>query len=169
MPKHTPAVPVEVGTIERDRLDRLHGLAHLLDSAIRVPGTGFRFGLDPILGLIPGLGDAVAAAMSGVILLEAARLGVPRRVLLRMAANVIVEVVGGAVPLAGDLFDAAWKANQRNMRLLDEAVGYPVVPAKSRRGSRWLAAGLVLLILLVVAGLGWLVISLLRAAIAALG
>lgn len=98
---------------------RLSRLAWLLDSSIPVPGTNFRFGLDPVLGLFPVLGDLLGAVISSYILIHAARLGAPKSVLLRMALNIGIETVIGAAPLAGDLFDAAWKANQRNVRLLD--------------------------------------------------
>lgn len=101
-----------------DRLRRLERLANLLDSAIVIPGTGFRIGIDPILGLFPGGGDVVGAALSGYIVYESWRLGVPAAGLLRMVANVIADTALGAVPLAGDLFDAYWKANLRNIAIL---------------------------------------------------
>jgi len=80
---------------------------------------GLRFGWDPILGLVPGIGDSVAAALAAWVVAEAARLGAPRPLLLRMALNVGIDLVVGAVPLVGDLFDAAFKANLRNVRLLE--------------------------------------------------
>jgi hypothetical protein len=99
-------------------LRRLERLAVLLDSAIVVPGTNIRFGIDPILGLFPGGGDVVGAALSGYIVYESWRLGVPAAGLLRMIANVLADTVLGAVPVAGDLFDAFWKANLRNIEIL---------------------------------------------------
>src|SRR6185503_9317287 len=95
-------------------LQRVRGLAWLLDNSIPIPGTRMRIGLDAVIGLIPGLGDAAGAVLSSYILLEAGKLGAPRSTLLRMGANVLVESVVGIVPLVGDLFDAGWKANQRN-------------------------------------------------------
>jgi hypothetical protein len=104
-------------------LQRIERLARLLDTSIGVPGTRWRFGLDPILGLVPGIGDLAGAALSGFIVYEAWRLGVPRGVLLRMIANVAIEAGVGAVPVAGDLFDAWWKANQRNVAILRQYFG----------------------------------------------
>jgi hypothetical protein len=99
-------------------LRRLERLAVFLDSAIVIPGTNFRFGADALIGLFPGGGDVVGAALSGYIVYESWRLGVPAAGLARMAANVAFDTVLGAVPVAGDLFDAAWKANLRNIDIL---------------------------------------------------
>jgi hypothetical protein len=102
----------------RQRLDRLDRLARLLDTAIVVPGTNIRFGADAIIGLVPGIGDTITTALSAWIVYEAHKLGVPRRLLARMIANIALDGVVGAVPLAGDLFDVMWRANRRNLRLL---------------------------------------------------
>jgi hypothetical protein len=99
-------------------LQRLERLAELLDSALPVPGTRFRVGLDSIFGFIPGIGDAAGAAVSTYLIFEAARLGVSVGTLLRMVGNVAIETVIGAVPLLGDLFDVFWKANLKNLALL---------------------------------------------------
>jgi hypothetical protein len=107
------------------RRARLNRLAWLLDSSIRVPGTDFRIGLDALLGLLPGGGDAAGVILSSYIVLEAARMGVPRRTLWLMIGNIAVEGLAGAVPVAGDLFDAAWKANQRNAALLNAWLDAP--------------------------------------------
>ncbi len=104
---------------QRRRLDALRRAARLLDSAFRVPGTTRRVGLDPLLGLIPWLGDAVSPLFAVAILWQARDLAVPRVVLLRMVINVAVDALVGLVPLAGDLFDFAWKANERNLALLE--------------------------------------------------
>jgi len=90
-----------------------------MDSAYRVPGTPIRFGLDPIIGLIPGAGDLATSSFSLVVLYRAFRLGVPRVVLFRMVLNVIVDLLAGAVPFVGDLFDFAWKSNSLNLALLE--------------------------------------------------
>ena len=102
----------------RQRIERLERLARLLDTAIVVPGTNIRFGADAIIGLVPGIGDTITTALSAWIVYEAHKLGVPRRLLARMITNVALDGVVGAVPLAGDLFDVMWRANQRNIRLL---------------------------------------------------
>lgn len=104
----------------RTSLDRLDRLSRLLDIAFSIPGTKIRFGTEAILRLVPGIGDAAASALSCWVLYEAYRLGVPQRLFARMIANVVVEGMAGAVPVAGDLFDIAWRANRRNVRLLRE-------------------------------------------------
>lgn len=100
------------------RLRRIRGIARLMDTAIRIPGTGIRFGADSILGLIPGIGDAGSALVGLVIINEARRLGVPNPVLFRMLANIGVDTLGGSVPIIGDLFDVYYKSNWRNLELL---------------------------------------------------
>jgi hypothetical protein len=107
----------------RDRT--LHGLEILLDEAFVIPGTGIRFGIDGIIGLVPGLGDVLAGLLSLVIPLAAWIRGVPYVTLARMAANLGIGVLVGSVPLFGDIFDIAWKANRRNYRLLRRHLGAP--------------------------------------------
>jgi hypothetical protein len=108
-------------------------LAHVLDDLFRIPGTRFRIGLDPLVGLVPGLGDWMGWAASLDLMVTAARLRVPVPVMLRMGANTTFDAVVGVVPLAGDLFDAGWKANRRNLELLER---YARDPAKTSRSSR---------------------------------
>jgi hypothetical protein len=98
---------------------RLQRLSWLLDECIRLPG-GWRIGLDGIVGLVPGVGDAMAALVSSYFVWTAYRVGAPGRVLRRMSMNILLELVLGSVPLVGDLFDFAFKANVRNYRLLEE-------------------------------------------------
>jgi hypothetical protein len=97
---------------------RLERLAVLLDAQFVLPGTGFRFGVDGLLGLVPGVGDAIGAGLSAWLIIEAQRLGAPKPLLARMVANLALDAAVGAVPVLGDLFDVAFKANLRNMRLL---------------------------------------------------
>ena len=104
---------------QEQRLALLRRVARLLDSAVLVPGTSFRFGLDPILGLIPGLGDLVSPLFTFGIIWQARELGLPRVVLMRMIVNVAIDTVVGLFPIAGDLFDFAWKSNDMNMALLE--------------------------------------------------
>ena len=103
---------------DREALRRIERLAFWLDDRYRLPGTRFRLGLDGIVGLIPGIGDAVTSALTGYLIFEAWRLGVPRSTLGRMLANLGVDTVIGAIPVLGDLFDIGYKANRRNVRLL---------------------------------------------------
>jgi hypothetical protein len=103
---------------ERRAVERLRRLAYLLDDRFRIPGTRYRIGLDGLVGLVPGIGDGVTTLVALYIVLEARRLGVPPTKLGRMAINVGIDAVLGAVPLVGDLFDVAWKANRRNLALL---------------------------------------------------
>jgi hypothetical protein len=103
----------------------LQSLEILLDEAFRVPGTNFRFGIDGIIGLVPGLGDVLAGLLSLVIPIAAWIRGVPYITLLRMAANIGIGVLIGSIPLLGDLFDVVWKPNRRNYRLLTRHLGEP--------------------------------------------
>jgi hypothetical protein len=103
----------------------LQGLEILLDEAFVIPGTGIRMGLDGIIGLVPGLGDVLAGLLSLVIPLAAWARGVPYVTLARMGVNLGIEVLVGSIPLFGDLFDIAWKANRRNYRLLRRHLNQP--------------------------------------------
>lgn len=123
-------------------------LARLLDESIELPGTSWRIGLDPIVGLVPGIGDALSALLSAWIILAGVRLGAPGPVIARMALNVAIDTIVGAVPLAGDVFDAAWKSNAMNVRLLEAWVAQP---ARAHRASGLLVAGIAAALLLLVA------------------
>ena len=103
----------------------LQSIEFLLDEAFRVPGTNFRFGIDGIIGLVPGLGDVLAGLLSLILPLAAWIRGVPYVTLLRMAANLAIGVLVGSIPLFGDIFDVVWKANRRNYRLLIRQLGEP--------------------------------------------
>jgi hypothetical protein len=140
---------------EHEVRERLRQLAWLLDSAIPIPGTRFTIGLEALIGLLPFIGDLIGVLLSSYILSEAARLGAPRSVLLRMASNVGIEGVVGIVPLAGDVFDAAFKANQKNVRLLE---AWMDSPRRTARSSRLFAVGILL-------GIALLLVLLVAAAI----
>lgn len=106
---------------EHDRREaraRLEHLAWLLDSAVRIPGTGIRVGADSVLGLIPGIGNLATTAVSAYLIREAWRLGVPRPTILRMMANVAVDTTLTAIPVLGNVADIFWKANRKNLALL---------------------------------------------------
>jgi hypothetical protein len=143
---------------ETERVKRLNRLAWLLDSSIPVPGLKLRVGIDAVIGLIPGLGDAVGVLLSSYIVREAWSLGVPASTLVRMAFNVAVEGIVGLIPFAGDVFDAVWKANQRNVALLNAHLEHP---GRARAASRTfvtiLVGGLILFFALV-SVLGFLVL-----------
>lgn len=143
MEVHRP--PSAVLTPEQ-RLARAQRVARLWDGAIRIPGTPFSIGLDPLLGLVPGAGDALGVGIAAWLVLEAARMGVPASTIVRMLTNVAIDALIGAIPVAGDVFDFAWKANLTNVSLLERHVADP--RAAHRGGRRWLfAVGAVLLLL----------------------
>ena len=103
-------------------LARLRSLTHLLDNAIPIPGTSYRIGIDPIVGLFPGGGDFAMALLSVYVVIEAARFGLPRPSLVRMIWNLILDALLGTVPFAGDFVDVAWKANSKNLALIEAHV-----------------------------------------------
>jgi hypothetical protein len=133
---------------QEQRLRALRNMARLLDSAFRVPGTSRTFGLDPILGLVPGLGDLVSPIFTIGILWQAHDLGVPRVVLLHMIGNVAIDALVGAVPFLGDLFDFAWKSNDMNMALLDQ---HALEERSASRGDWFFVLGLSLIVVLLAA------------------
>ena len=137
-----------------DPLARARTFTRLLDSAAKIPGTGIRFGLDPILGLVPGLGDVAGAALACYLVLLAQRLGAPRSVLVRMLGNVAADTIGGTGPVLGDAFDVAFKSNTRNLALLERALQ---LPEDTRRAS-WLVVALTLAVLALLA-VGGLVLA----------
>lgn len=135
------------------RLQRLRSLARWLDAGIRVPFTSSRVGLDPIIGLVPGLGDAAGAILGAWILVEGWRLGASRATLVRIAGNIGLDALAGTVPVLGDVVDVAWKANVRNIALLERHALDPTrARASDRRFIALLAAGVVALCGAVAAG-----------------
>ena len=149
---------------EHDDVKRVRALARALDTAVRIPGTSIRFGLDSIIGLVPGAGDVVSSILSGYIVLASARLGVPPWVVVRMILNLGVDTLVGSVPLVGDLFDVGFRANTRNAALLEKHVVEPDAVRRSSKvavmvavaGVVVLAAGGIALAMLLVRGLNWL-------------
>jgi uncharacterized protein DUF4112 len=145
------------------RDETLRKLEFLLDEVFRVPGTSFRFGIDGVIGLVPGLGDVLAGLASLIIPLAAWIRGVPYVTLMRMTANLGIGVLVGTIPLFGDIFDVVWKANRRNYRLLSRHLGEP----KQHTWRDWvflavLAAALLLVFALPVVLVLWLISWLLR-------
>ena len=137
------------------RTRRVRVLAKLLDNSIAIPGTGWKIGLDPIVGLIPGIGDLIGAVLSAYIILEAARADVPGFVLVRMLVNVGFDTLLGAVPAVGDLFDAAWKSNTRNVALLERHLSQHTQRVAGK-GQSIGAIVLALIALLAIVGVGLL-------------
>jgi hypothetical protein len=114
---HNAKDRTKIANRERERLAKL---AYWLDGWFRIPGTNWRMGLDGLVGLIPGVGDGITTALAAYIVLEAHRLGVPKTMLIRMIRNVAIDGLVGTIPLIGDLFDFRWKANRKNILLLNE-------------------------------------------------
>ena len=138
-------------TVSDADVRRARALARVLDTAVAVPGTPIRFGLDAVIGLIPGAGDVVGAALSGFIVLTAVRGGVPRQVIWRMLANVGIDTLVGTIPVLGDLFDVAFKSNIKNVELLER---YAAQPAAVETKSRRLAIIVVLFLALLLVTIG---------------
>ncbi|MGQ3410998.1 DUF4112 domain-containing protein [Natrinema sp. LN54] len=122
-------------TVDEAAIKRMQTVARILDEGVRLPGTDFKFGIDPIVGILPGAGDTVTGVVSLYIVAEAARMGVSQSTLLRMLANIGVDTIGGSVPVLGVVFDAFWKSNKWNLRLaledLAEADGQADVEPKT--------------------------------------
>ena len=113
------------GPGREDAMARITLVAKLMDSAFLIPGLNRRVGLDAVLGLVPGVGDALSAALASYIIWEARQLGLPRWKIARMIGNVAVDTTLGAIPFAGDVFDVFFKANERNLRIIHEHLGTP--------------------------------------------
>jgi len=133
---------------------RVRVLAKLLDDSIAIPGTGWKIGLDPIVGLIPGVGDLIGAVLSGYIILEAARAEASAFTLARMVVNVGIDTLLGAVPALGDVFDAAWKSNTRNVALLERHLANEQIAPAGRKRSNIAMIALILLALVIILGAG---------------
>jgi hypothetical protein len=117
-PQAANRTTLQRSSYQDQEVQRLEELAHWLDSVFRIPGTDIRFGLDAILGLIPGLGDGVLAVPAAYVVLTAHRMGVSKLTLARMVMNIGIDTLLGAIPLVGDLFDIGFKANRKNVALL---------------------------------------------------
>jgi hypothetical protein len=148
--------------VQEQRIAALRRLAKLLDSAYQVPGTTYRVGLDPIVGLVPGIGDLISPLFTIALLWQSQDLSLPRVVQLRMLFNVAIDTVIGMVPLAGDLFDFAWKANEMNMTLLERHA----FEERAASAADWVFVVGLTVLLIVLAVLPFLVISWLLTALA---
>ncbi len=128
-------------------------LALIMDEFLRIPGTKFRFGLDPLIGLVPGIGDTGSALVSAFALIQAARLGVPKILLARMSMNILINEIIGVVPVVGDAFSFWFKSNARNYEIIKDHIATPGVT----RRSDWVFVVAVLVLLFAVVCLGLLV------------
>lgn len=137
---------------------RIGRVTRLLDDVLRVPGTDIRVGLDPVIGLVPVVGDAVSAIAGGWVIAEAARFGVPRIVLARMVLNLLLDLGIGAIPLIGDVYDVVFRSNTRNLDLFRR---HALDPGATTRGERAFFLGLALVLI----GVAWLALVLLGVAL----
>lgn len=133
-------------------LARLRLLSHYLDDLVRIPGTNYRIGLDPLLGLLPVVGDAPTTVLSAYIVAEAAAFGVPRATLARMVSVLVVDAVVGSIPVVGDAFDAVWKANDRNVRLLERRARAGDVDADALQADRRFVLGVAVVLVAALIG-----------------
>ena len=159
MARNPNSATARTGPVSTDALAQAQAVARLLDRAIAVPGTRLRIGLDGIVGLIPGVGDAAGALASAYVIFLGYRAGAPAGVLARMAANVWLDAIVGGIPLLGDLFDFGFKANTRNVSLLERSVADP---SAARRAGRGFIAVLLGVMILVALGIAALVVLLVR-------
>lgn len=152
-------MPDELAPRPADRVPAdLRRLVRWLDTAVRIPGTNIRFGLDPLLGLLPGVGDSLSALLSGWVVVRAAGMGASPATLARMIGNILVDSAVGTIPLVGDLFDVGWRANQRNLALLEGQLADPVRRRRHDRGLVIAVVAVALALPIAVAVLlGWLV------------
>jgi Domain of unknown function (DUF4112) len=143
---NVPERPARYSKVEVEQ--SLEQLSRWMDGLFRIPGIGWRFGLDALVGLIPGVGDTVTALASFYILAAGVRYRVPKVTLLRMGLNIGLDYVLGSIPIVGDLFDVAWKSNQKNVELLRQRATVSAAEAKHGRASDWLFVGVIILFLL---------------------
>lgn len=131
--------------------ESIEWLSWLMDDLFRIPGIGWRFGLDALIGLIPGVGDTATSLASFYILAAAVRYRVPKITLLRMGLNIGIDYALGSLPVVGDLFDAWWKSNQKNVALLRERAEVSAAEARAGRFSDWLFVALIIVALIALA------------------
>ncbi len=155
---HPEPVP-ELDATTRKRLERVRRYAWLLDESIRVPFTQIRVGLESLIGLVPVIGDAAGLVLGLSVIVAGARVGVSSSTVARMLLNLGVEAVIGVVPILGDLFDFVWKANKRNVELIERSLEQPEA---ARRSSRLVVGGVLAAGAGMVVGLGWAAAELIR-------
>jgi hypothetical protein len=146
----------------RQRLDAIRTVQRLLDEAFRIPGTRVRFGWDALVGLLPWAGDTLTALMGSVILFQAHQMRVPRIVQLRMLLNLAIDLAVGLVPFAGDVADVFWKANTRNVVLLERHAGQAGRPS----AGDWIFVGAVIAVILAIAAVPFILLVWLASVVA---
>lgn len=150
--------------VSSTHLTSLRTIARLFDDLVPIPGTKMRFGLDAILGLLPGGGDLIGGAVSAYAILLATRVGAPASVIARMGLNIAIDTLFGILPVLGDLFDVGWKANRKNVELLEQ---YVATPGEVKRSSVVVVAVTLLVLVLLLVGVGmvsvWLISRILSA------
>ncbi|WP_319420306.1 DUF4112 domain-containing protein [Pleurocapsa sp. FMAR1] len=142
------------------RVNKLRRLSKVMDNALAIPGTKIRFGLDPILGLLPGGGDTITGGLSAYIVVEAARMGLPPEVLYKMVGNILLDSFAGTIPVLGDIFDVGWKSNVKNIELLEKHLEI----AEDSKSNTLFIIGLIILLTVIILGfaaitvftVGWL-------------
>jgi hypothetical protein len=159
MSQFPPNYPSIEPDAKASTLRKLRQLSRLLDKVITVPGTQLSIGLDPILGLIPVGGDFLGIMLSSYIVLESARLGAPASTLSRMVLNIIIDGLLGAIPVAGDLFDVGWKANEYNIKLLEDHLKFP---SQRKSADKWFVFAVLGVLFIVAIGLVALTVTLMR-------
>ena len=143
---------MQVVSNQRSAISNLDMLAKLMDSQFAIPGTNIRFGLDSLIGLVPGAGDFATFLVSGYMVMVLAKNGTSGFVLARMTLNILIDALVGSIPILGDIFDVAFKANQRNMKLMREHY----IDGR-HRGSAWkLILPVMFTLLIFIAGLAWI-------------
>lgn len=148
-----PVLPEQGLTTPEQDLRVIEGATRLLDDAVRIPGTSLKIGLDPVLGLIPGVGDVTTAVMALVVFRTSLRLGVPRIIMVRMGLNIAFDCLMGIVPILGDAGDIVFKSNRRNMVLLQR---YAAGPRKAKLGDQLVVWGVGAGLAAVMVGSFWL-------------
>lgn len=157
--RSTPTPGVSAATVPADRAGGsplTAGLARVLDDLVRIPGTRYRVGVDPVIGFVPGVGDAVGTVVAAVVMVEAVRNRVPVRILFRIGWNYLVDAVLGTVPFVGDVADVAHKATSKNLRLVNQTIADGRTIDTTARGYLLRAVGAVGLMLLVLIGMAGL-------------
>lgn len=138
--------------------------AELLDSKFRIPSTDIRFGIDPIIGLIPGIGDWIGGLASLYFLVYASMLSAKTAVLLRMLANILLDIIIGSIPLLGEIFDVGWKANIKNAELLQDLEQNPEQTERQSKIVVWsVCIFSIILVFALLYLIGWIIISLIEA------